>query len=783
MTDDQKRLLDAVYHINADDYDIWLKVGMALKHEGLPLAAWEKWSQTSTKYQEGKCAEKWRSFKETNSGAPVTGGTLIELAKRNGYNPESWISRAFDWDDEIEEPSSTPAQRPAPRTTAPTAESLPADFAPEPVPPPPADYDPAADMQKYLAALFRPEEKISYCNRLTVREGKDGKKSFVPLQSVKHRTAGQIVDDLLEGVENAGILAQSEGGAFIRFNPMDGKGDGDANVTDYRFCLIESDTDSLETQYGLFKALRLPIAALVHSGNKSLHAITRIEAANAEEYRERVRFVYDYCKRHGLHVDEQDKNASRYSRLAGVKRGDKWQYLIATNIGAKSFEEWAAWAAIASAKENAQQSTPNDAEPSSKGEKPALDARAILPHLIGADLAEMSRLEKKAGTGLNLGLTFYHQGYAAGRAFVKNTAAPLLFKGLTSIAARTGGGKTLFMTSLAAHVLRLLDDHDKPRFHVVFFSLEESKITILKRILAAYIYLNDLESETDVIPISTISCLLRGETIQAEEDAENARQNGRTPDAERIKNAVDELKERLLVIDQESFEEARAAFVKAHAELTNAEEISKAWRADQSATIKALIAAYREKYGDGVLFFVDYTQRVHNNTDERRNAASYKEIQAVMNDFIECARAGATMFASAQMNRDNAKETKNDPAKELWSAIPEQIREAADIEQASEMILYLKFHTATVAGNRYPTTFLNARVLKYRDGEGEQAAAFPIRWSVRSGKFDKLRAPTLLPDGAANAGDVVANDENSDWNTDTAAAAMGATKKRGAKKR
>ncbi len=395
---------------------------------------------------------------------------------------------------------------------------------------------------------------------------------------------------------------------------------------------------------------------------------------------------------------------------------------------------------------NAEAGTDAGAPPQEKKDTPpALDARALLPHIGGINLKELADLEQRAGKGISLGLTFYHLSTDKARKFVRNTAAPVLFKGITTIAARTGGGKTLFLTSLAAHALRLQDSHGAPRFRVVFFSLEESKATISKRILSAFMYMHDLESEADEIHLSTITDYLRGETIQTEEAAAHARQNGRTPDAERIANAAAALQDRLFVLDIESLEEARAAFIKDHAELENAADISKPWQADQSTTIKALIEGYRAKYGNDVLFFVDYAQRVHNTTDERKNAATYKEIQAVMNDLISCARRGAVIFQSAQMNRDNAKETKNDPAKELWLAIPEQIREAADIEQASEMIMYLKLHTVTVQGDRYPTTFLNMRILKYRDGESEQAAAVPIRWLVRTGDFAKLREPTLPP--------------------------------------
>lgn len=351
MIDTEQKLIEALNYINPDDYDTWLKVGMALKHEGVPFSVWDNWSRQSSKYHEGECFAKWKSFNERNSGQPVTGGTLLMMAKQNGFTPgkQTFDRVPYSIRSAKQEPENSPTQN---------IETLPANYKPEKIPDFPANYDPARDMQQYLRILFQSEENVCYCDRLTQQQGKDGKARFVPLQSVKDRTAGQIIKALDTGIENAGICFQSEGGAFIRFNPMDGKGDGDANVTDFRFCLIESDMDTLEKQYGLYKALNLPIAALIHSGNKSLHAITHVDAQNIDEYRERVRFIYDYCKKHGLHVDEQDKNASRYSRLPGIKRGEKWQYIIDTNIGAKSFRDWEAWAMAQYDRDHSTQTTP-----------------------------------------------------------------------------------------------------------------------------------------------------------------------------------------------------------------------------------------------------------------------------------------------------------------------------------------------------------------------------------------------------------------------------------------
>lgn len=66
-------------------YDEWLKVGMALKHEGVGLSVWENWSSHGTKYKQGECARKWAGFRRDE----VTGGTLFYIATEWGWQPQN----------------------------------------------------------------------------------------------------------------------------------------------------------------------------------------------------------------------------------------------------------------------------------------------------------------------------------------------------------------------------------------------------------------------------------------------------------------------------------------------------------------------------------------------------------------------------------------------------------------------------------------------------------------------------------------------------------------------
>lgn len=70
-------LLEVIHPKFADEYDSWLRIGMALKSiSPRLLPAWDSWSQLSSKYKEGKCQYKWDSFRQIRT----TIGTLYYFA-------------------------------------------------------------------------------------------------------------------------------------------------------------------------------------------------------------------------------------------------------------------------------------------------------------------------------------------------------------------------------------------------------------------------------------------------------------------------------------------------------------------------------------------------------------------------------------------------------------------------------------------------------------------------------------------------------------------------------
>ena len=307
------------------DYQTWVNVGMALKHEGFPCDVWDDWSRPDSRYHSGECAKKWESF--GGNPNPVTGATIVRLAKERGMPVAE--SRALDWDDEIS--YEAPEEHVVVNRNWVEGREI----------NPPADWNPAGEMIRYLEALFEPDDKVGYVMQSYEKDGR-----FIPANKGAYdRTAGQLIELLKRYGDVGAVLGDynPRAGAWIRFNPLDGRGIKNENVSEFRYALVESDNVDIEQQNAIIRELELPVAALVYSGKKSLHAIVRIDAENYEEYRRRVDFLYQICQKNGLQPDTQNRNPSRLSRIPGVQRGENRQYIVDTDIGKASWNEWREW--------------------------------------------------------------------------------------------------------------------------------------------------------------------------------------------------------------------------------------------------------------------------------------------------------------------------------------------------------------------------------------------------------------------------------------------------------
>jgi hypothetical protein len=305
-------------------YQEWINVGFALKTENYTAADWDSWSKSDSRYKPGECFQKWNTFQ--GAGKEITGATITQLAKDNGWVPSSKEDRELDWDDEIGRDYVV-----LDKTWVEGKEIE-----------EPEEWNPIRELTTYLETLFESSDNVSYVT--TVYENADGE--LKPSKGNWDRTAGELIDALSKCNGDIGSILgdyKEEAGAWIRFNPVDGKGIKNDNVTEYRYALVESDSMDLEKQHALLRELELPIAALVHSGKKSIHAIVRVDAGSYEEYRKRVDYLYTVCDKNGLIIDTQNKNPSRLSRMPGVLRNGNKQFLMATNIGKATWSDWYEW--------------------------------------------------------------------------------------------------------------------------------------------------------------------------------------------------------------------------------------------------------------------------------------------------------------------------------------------------------------------------------------------------------------------------------------------------------
>lgn len=330
-------LLDALESIDPAslDYSEFVEIGMALKHEGAPFEAWDSWAARDAARYKGTLRRKWDGFSDANAGgSPVTGGTLVAYARDRGWEPPArGAGEAMGWEDS-EVPAAPASGRP--RVVDPTwvegAE----------IEEPGEDWEGWRDLAAYLEAVFEPGETVGY---VTEAWDKDGR--WVPSGKGPHdRTAGELLRDLERyGGDLAAAIGQPkpEAGAWIRFNPLDGAGVRNGNVAEFRHALVESDSLPVDKQVAIIRELRLPVTALVSSGGKSAHAIVRVDARNYDEYRQRVDELYRICRENGLALDTQNKNPSRLSRMPGVTRGGRRQWLMGLRLGCESWAEWREW--------------------------------------------------------------------------------------------------------------------------------------------------------------------------------------------------------------------------------------------------------------------------------------------------------------------------------------------------------------------------------------------------------------------------------------------------------
>lgn len=302
-------LIKALDYIPSDDDETWYKVGMACKHEGIPYYVFDAWSMRSPNYDDKQNRIRWDSFSDDKDSI-VTGGTILNYAINNGFTYKS-VSKSKAKLKNIK-----------------------------------ADDKDVDQLIKYLDVLHNDNDYVSIVTHAIKKEKIDQETGevttkYIPANKGELFNVGELKKKLnsSQSVEDAVGFYNHDAGVWIRVNATQGSKDND--IMSYKYVLVESDTMGLDEQFDLMvNVLEMPIAALVTSGNKSLHAIVKVDAQNADEYKERVKHVFDVCEQYGLSIDQANKNPSRLSRMPGVSRGSGKQELIATQIGQRNYIEW-----------------------------------------------------------------------------------------------------------------------------------------------------------------------------------------------------------------------------------------------------------------------------------------------------------------------------------------------------------------------------------------------------------------------------------------------------------
>jgi hypothetical protein len=174
------------------------------------------------------------------------------------------------------------------------------------------------DAVMLLAAFYSNDEYVNVVTDFTI-EQKDGRQKANP------KGAGRTLlrDEWMRSIREQSV-PQSEAGAWVRPNPVKDRGSGkggastDGDVTNFRFCLLENDILPLELQLSFLARLPLPVAAIIDSGSRSLHAWVMLNCLTAQEYRATIGHIYKLLARFGL--CPSNKNPSRLSRLPGARR-------------------------------------------------------------------------------------------------------------------------------------------------------------------------------------------------------------------------------------------------------------------------------------------------------------------------------------------------------------------------------------------------------------------------------------------------------------------------------
>ena len=197
-----------------------------------------------------------------------------------------------------------------------------------------APVDNPFSIEDFLKTCFEKDAMVCICNALITPD--DG--TSRPASKGTFLKRDDWIQKHFTGKLSNMWVGPNSKGAYIRINPCLDESGNDNGVANFRHVLIEMDEKTKDEQWTVLKESNLPLSVVIDSGGKSLHGWVRVDASNKDEWASRRDIVYKHLEHLG--VDPKNKNASRFSRLPGVKRNGVDQKLLAINQGSRNWEEF-----------------------------------------------------------------------------------------------------------------------------------------------------------------------------------------------------------------------------------------------------------------------------------------------------------------------------------------------------------------------------------------------------------------------------------------------------------
>jgi hypothetical protein len=160
-----------------------------------------------------------------------------------------------------------------------------------------------------LSRLYSPEERLF----LGTKHDAGAQHVQTVAEWIRRFERGFVPEHIVPNPLTGKQGAKKDGGLSYR---------ADACVEKFRFAVLEFDSMPREQQIWFWAGVKLPVAALIDSGGKSIHAWVRIDAEDANEWTERVEEkLFDILTAVG--IDKTCKNEARLSRTPGHLRDGK----------------------------------------------------------------------------------------------------------------------------------------------------------------------------------------------------------------------------------------------------------------------------------------------------------------------------------------------------------------------------------------------------------------------------------------------------------------------------